>query len=141
MEFVHCPGCRYAFDATRSSACPRCERTLGAAPPAPRDAESEVDLAIARLGHALGRLDDAALDRLTVRLVSAEHADPWAALVAGAIAGAIASRRAPGLVAVTEPEPAAPPPTERERLLISLALALLARLAAAANRLTRRRPL
>jgi hypothetical protein len=101
--------------------------------PAPLDPMAEVDAALDRLAAALGRLDDAELDAVAMRLVSTEHADTWAGVLAHAIAGAVIARREPPPIAIEleAPEmPVAEAPTDRERALFALALALLARLAA-----------
>jgi hypothetical protein len=148
MSHVHCPACRFAYNTATAAGCPRCQvARAAAAEPAPvdrGDALAEVDAALDRLAVALGRLADDELDAVAVRLVSTEHAGTWAGILANAIAGAVLARR--GAVAIpAEPEPpAAPPPSERERALVALALALLARLAAvtrdAASRFARLRP-
>ena len=133
MSHVHCPACRYAYNAVASPACPRCVPAAVPKPAVLLDPMAEVDRALDRLAVALGRLDDAELDAVAMRLVSTEHADTWAGVLAHAIAGAVIARREPPPIAIEleAPEmPVAAPATDRERALFALALALLARLAA-----------
>jgi hypothetical protein len=149
MSHVHCPACRYAFRTSVSPSCPRCAPAAVPVsqpePPRPLDALAEVDAALDRLAVALGRLADDELDAVAMRLVSTEHANTWAGVIAGAIAGAVLARREPAPIAIEleAPElPAEAPVTDRERALFALVLALLTRLAAAtrdaATRLRRR---
>jgi hypothetical protein len=148
MSHVHCPECRFAYNVALSAGCPRCAVVRAPAPAVVvidrSDALAEVDAALDRLAVALGRLDDDELDAVAVRLVSTEHGGTWAGILANAIAGAVLAKR--GAVALPlEPEPPAPTvPTDRERALFALALALFARLAAvtrdAAARFGRLRP-
>ena len=144
MSHAHCPTCRYAFKLTASAGCPRCSPLAGSVRPEARsgDALATVDAALDGLAVALGRLDDDELGAVAIRLVSTEHANTWAGVIAGAIAGAVFARsRQPGLIAVesTPEPPVAPPPTDRERALLALAFALLARLAAVTRDAFRRR--
>jgi hypothetical protein len=101
------------------------------------DALAEVDAALDRLAAALGRLADDELDAVALRLAATEHVGTWGGVLANAIAGAVLARR--GTVAIpADPEPPAPPqPTAREKALLALALALLARLAAVTRRFAR----
>lgn len=145
MSHVHCPACRYAYNTAALAACPRCVAVavpaVSAAPPK-ADPLAEVDAALDRLALALGRLADDELEAVAMRLVSTEHPDTWAGVIAGAIAGAVLARREPPPIAIEleAPElPAEPPVTARERALFALALALLARLAAATRFAFRRR--
>jgi len=145
MSHVHCPACRFAYNALHSATCPRCAPP--ARPAGPLDAIAEVDAALDRLSVALGRLAEDELDAVAMRLVSTEHADTWAGVIAGAIAGAVLARREPPPIQLELEAPAASiaapieVPSARERALFALALALLARLAAvtrdAATRLRR----
>ena len=132
MSHVHCQACRYAYN---SAACPRCVAVVPAPAAQVRvlaDPLAEVDAALDRLALALGRLGDDELEAVAMRLVSTEHPDTWAGVIASAIAGAVLARREPPPIAIEleAPELAAEPVTERERALFTLALALLARLAA-----------
>jgi hypothetical protein len=110
------------------------------------DALAEVDAALDRLAVALGRLDDDELDAVAMRLASTEHESTWAGVLAGAIAGAVIARRQPPVIAIELEAPPEVPevaaPTDRERALLAMVVALLARLAAvtrdAATRLRRR---
>jgi hypothetical protein len=139
MSHVHCPACRFAYSTITSPACPRCVPAVAPPAPAPRpvDAMAEVDLALDRLALALGRLADDELEAVAMRLVSTEHADTWAGVIAGAIAAAVIARREPPPIAIEleAPVEAAAPATDRERALFALVLALLGRLAAVTRRL------
>lgn len=143
MSHVHCPACRYAYNSLTSPGCPRC--VARPAPAGKLDAQAEVDAALDRLAVALGRLDDAELDAVAMRLASTEHAGTWAGILAGAIAGAVIARRQPPVVVMELEAPAAEvtdaAPTDRERALLTMVVALLARLASvtrdAATRLRR----
>jgi hypothetical protein len=142
MSHVHCPACRYAYNTAALAACPRCVTVVAPAAGALADPLAEVDAALDRLAVALGRLADDELEAVAMRLVSTEHPDTWAGVIAGAIAGAVLARREPPPIAIEleAPElPAEPPVTARERALFALALALLARLAAATRFAFRRR--
>lgn len=149
MSHVHCPACRYAYNSLTSQACPRCVPQPVKPVPVPvpvgkLDALAEVDAALDRLAVALGRLDDDELDAVAVRLASTEHESTWAGVVAGAIAAAVIARRqAPVVVMELDaPEITEAAPTDRERALLAMVVALLTRLAAvtrdAATRLRRR---
>ena len=109
MSHVHCPACRYAYNTAALAACPRCVAVATPAPPVVvHDAVAEVDAALDRLALALGRLDDDEREAVAMRLVSTEHADTWAGVIAGAIAGAVLARREPPPIVVELEAPEVP---------------------------------
>jgi hypothetical protein len=118
MEFLHCPACRYAFDVCRYPACPRCGARRGETSP---DVVGEVT----RIGGMLGRAGDTELDAIAARLRDHATDDPWTALIANAIAGAIEQRDVEPTIA-TVPKHDEP---NDVRALLLVAIALLARIA------------
>ncbi|HTJ47458.1 MAG TPA: hypothetical protein VL463_35410 [Kofleriaceae bacterium] len=119
MNYVHCTACGRAYDAAKRRRCPTCVSGV----------EDEVADAAAQLARALARASPDELDALVARIgetipapaprPSAEgsgphvlpSADQWAAVVLGAVGGAVAEERGTALATIETPKPPAAPAT------------------------------
>lgn len=144
MSYLHCPTCRRAYNLAVEPACPSCGVRPGAPPADPVD---DVVAAAEQLARAVARATPdeltAAEQRLDARSAQPLLGDGMASAMArGQPASSIAmSARAGGQSAVAAAplylravraalSPRAPDPTAQQALLTTVALALLARLAA-----------
>jgi hypothetical protein len=124
MSYVHCAGCRCAFDAAACTRCPKCGQRLGGgatAPASPASVEDTVADAAAQLARALARATPAELDALVARIATslspaaatpapiatAEGSGPnpapaqrWAEVVLSAVGGAVAEQRGTALAII-----------------------------------------
>jgi hypothetical protein len=146
MNYVHCAACRCAYDAAASRRCPKCGQKLGTGA---GDVEAEVADAAAQLARALARATPDELDALVAKISehvpaiaegsgphTAPDPDRWAAVVLGAVGGAVADQRGLAIATVEPPRPPAPPPAANVRALVT---ALVVAVAVPARNALRRR--
>jgi hypothetical protein len=167
MNYVHCAACRCAYDAAASRRCPNCGQKLGTgagsiedevadasaqlARALARATPAELDALVARIAHTIGPAEAAEpIGSMTrgapapapvIADGSGPHVAPtmdqWAAVVLGAVGGAVADARGLAIATVEPPRPPAPPPAPPA--LRALVTSLVVAVAAPARAALRRR--